>query len=69
MADIQWDKIGFDAYRTKTLVLARWKDGKWSEIKEDDLPPTKATSPRRSSSNHNTKAFSLSIAISLYLLR
>ena len=36
MADIQWDKIGFDAYRTKTLVLARWKDGKWSEIKEDD---------------------------------
>ncbi|MDY3784171.1 MAG: branched-chain amino acid aminotransferase [Candidatus Cryptobacteroides sp.] len=36
MRDIQWDKIGFDAYRTDVVLMARWKDGKWSEIVEDD---------------------------------
>ena len=36
MANIDWDKLGFDAYRTKTLVLARWKNGQWSEITESD---------------------------------
>lgn len=36
MANIDWGKLGFDAYRTKTLVLARWTKGKWSEITESD---------------------------------
>ncbi|MBR1869643.1 MAG: branched-chain amino acid aminotransferase [Bacteroidales bacterium] len=32
MAQIDWDSLGFDAYRTRTVVLAHYKDGAWSDI-------------------------------------
>ncbi|MBQ7622861.1 MAG: branched-chain amino acid aminotransferase [Bacteroidales bacterium] len=32
MAQIDWDSLGFDAYRTRTVVLAHYRDGAWSEI-------------------------------------
>ena len=32
MAQINWDTIGFDAYRTRTVVLAHYRDGAWSDI-------------------------------------
>ena len=32
MADINWDKLGFDAYRTRTVVLSHYKDGQWSPV-------------------------------------
>jgi branched-chain amino acid aminotransferase len=32
MANINWDTLGFDAYRTRTVVLSHFKDGKWSPI-------------------------------------
>ena len=31
MAQINWDKLGFDAYRTRTVVLSRYQNGQWSE--------------------------------------
>ena len=48
MANIDWDKLGFDAYRTKTLVLARWKNGQWSEITETDLVVSELVHSHRS---------------------
>lgn len=36
MEQINWASLGFDAYRTKTLILARWKDGEWSDIWETE---------------------------------
>ena len=36
MSQINWQSLGFDAYRTRTLVTARWKDGKWSDISESE---------------------------------
>ena len=32
MAQIDWDSLGFDAYRTRTVVLAHYRDGAWSDI-------------------------------------
>ncbi|MBQ7194165.1 MAG: branched-chain amino acid aminotransferase [Bacteroidales bacterium] len=32
MAQIDWDSLGFDAYRTRTVVLAHYKDGAWGKI-------------------------------------
>ena len=32
MAQINWDTLGFDAYRTRTVVLAHYRDGAWSDI-------------------------------------
>ena len=32
MAQIDWDTLGFDAYRTRTVVLAHYRDGAWSDI-------------------------------------
>ncbi|MBR5955481.1 MAG: branched-chain amino acid aminotransferase [Bacteroidales bacterium] len=32
MSEINWDKLGFDAYRTRTVVLSHYKDGKWSPV-------------------------------------
>ncbi len=36
MANIDWDKLGFDAYRTRTIVLSRYSEGKWSPIEKDE---------------------------------
>ena len=30
MANIDWDSLGFDAYRTRSVVFSRYEDGKWS---------------------------------------
>ena len=30
MEQIDWKTLGFDAYRTRTVVVSRFKDGKWS---------------------------------------
>ncbi len=32
MAQIDWDTLGFDAYRTRTVVVAQYRDGAWSDI-------------------------------------
>ena len=31
MAQIDWKTLGFDAYRTRTVVVSHFKDGKWSK--------------------------------------
>ena len=31
MEQIDWKNLGFDAYRTRTVVFSHYKDGKWSE--------------------------------------
>jgi branched-chain amino acid aminotransferase len=36
MANIDWDKLGFDAYETKTVIMSHYKDGQWSPIKKSD---------------------------------
>ena len=36
MNQIDWKSLGFDAYRTRTLVLCRYKEGEWSEITETE---------------------------------
>lgn len=33
---IDWDKIGFDAYRTRTLIVSHYQDGKWSPIEKTE---------------------------------
>ncbi|MBQ6577752.1 MAG: branched-chain amino acid aminotransferase [Bacteroidales bacterium] len=33
MAAIDWDSLGFDAYRTRTLILSHYVNGEWSPIK------------------------------------
>jgi len=30
MSKIDWDSLGFDAYRTRTVVKSHFKDGAWS---------------------------------------
>lgn len=30
MGNINWDTLGFDAYRTRSVVVSHFKDGKWS---------------------------------------
>ena len=30
MNSINWDTLGFDAYRTRTVILSHFKDGEWS---------------------------------------
>ena len=32
MNSINWDTLGFDAYHTRTIVLAHYRDGAWSDI-------------------------------------
>lgn len=32
MTEINWDSLGFNAYRTRTVVMSRYKDGEWSPI-------------------------------------
>lgn len=36
MKEINWEKLGFDAYRTRTVVVSRYKDGKWSPIEKTE---------------------------------
>lgn len=36
MASIDWDKLGFDAYRTRTVILSHYKDGKWSPVEKTE---------------------------------
>ncbi len=36
MATIDWDSLGFDAYRTRTVVVAHYQDGAWSDIRLDE---------------------------------
>lgn len=36
MANIDWDKLGFDAYRTRTVVFSHYKNGKWSPIEKTE---------------------------------
>ena len=31
MEQIDWKTLGFDAYRTRTVVISHFKDGKWSK--------------------------------------
>ena len=33
MSTIDWDSLGFDAYRTRTLILSHYVNGEWSPIK------------------------------------
>lgn len=32
VAQIDWDSLGFDAYRTRTVVRAHYRDGAWGEV-------------------------------------
>lgn len=32
MTEINWDKLGFDAFRTRTIVFSHYADGKWSPV-------------------------------------
>ncbi len=36
MKEIDWDKLGFDAYRTRTVIVSHFKDGKWSPIEKTE---------------------------------
>ena len=36
MGQIDWGSLGFAAYKTRTLVLCRYKDGQWSEITQTE---------------------------------
>ena len=36
MSNINWDTIGFDAYRTRTVILSRFQDGKWSPAEKTE---------------------------------
>ena len=36
MSNINWDTIGFDAYRTRTVILSRFQDGKWSPVEKTE---------------------------------
>ncbi len=36
MSEINWDTLGFDAYRTRTVVLSHFKDGKWSPYEKTE---------------------------------
>lgn len=37
MANINWDTIGFDAYKTDKVIMAKYFDGKWSEPQVHDF--------------------------------
>ena len=36
MAEINWDTLGFDAYRTRSIIISHYKDGQWSAPKVED---------------------------------
>ena len=36
MKEIDWDKLGFDAYRTRTVIFSHYKDGKWSPVEKTE---------------------------------
>ena len=36
MEQIDWKSLGFDAYRTRTVVVSHYKDGKWSVPVNDE---------------------------------
>lgn len=36
MNSIDWDKLGFDAYKTKAIVFAKYSEGSWSAVEEDE---------------------------------
>lgn len=36
MKEIDWDKLGFDACRTRTVVVSHFKDGEWSPIEKTE---------------------------------
>lgn len=36
MKEINWGKLGFDAYRTRTVIVSHFKDGKWSPIEKSE---------------------------------
>ena len=36
MKQIDWNSLGFDAYRTRTVVLSHFKDGQWSPVEESE---------------------------------
>lgn len=36
MSKIDWDSLGFDAYRTRTVVKSHFKDGAWSPIESTE---------------------------------
>ena len=35
MKDLNWESLGFSVTRTNAVIVSRYADGKWSEIKED----------------------------------
>ncbi len=37
MANIDWDKLGFDAYRTDKIMMAKYFEGKWSTPEVHDF--------------------------------
>ena len=36
MKEINWDRLGFDALRTRTVIVSHFKDGKWSPIEKSE---------------------------------
>lgn len=36
MAEINWDTLGFDAYKTKVIIKAENHSGQWTPVTEDD---------------------------------
>lgn len=36
MKEINWDMLGFDAYRTRTIIVSRFKDGEWSPVEKTE---------------------------------
>lgn len=36
MATIDWDKLGFDAYKTKAVIMSHYKDGSWSPARKSE---------------------------------
>lgn len=36
MATIDWDKLGFDAYKTNTVIMSYYKNGSWSAAKKSE---------------------------------
>ena len=36
MSKIDWDSLGFDAYRTRTVVKSHFKDGAWSPVESTE---------------------------------
>ena len=36
MQTIDWNSLGFDAFRTRTVVLSHYKDGQWSPVESTE---------------------------------